>query len=324
MSSGIRARNTVVAASLTGKIPVIGDLKQHRYQMRRCLPGRNRMRSTVQYQVRAGHHRGLIDRQLARGRDADALAAFQAAGRLAGQSVTPHFVVTMGRALLLHTFVRMGETKRVEAALAGMGEQERATGEMRTVLAALRLARGDPRAAAAALGPVPDGSACVGNPRVWLTWAFLLEAAAREALGEVAGAGRALERALDLAEPDGTLLPFLLHPAPGLLERRARHGTAHAALIAQILDLLAGRRQAPPPGAPEWLREPLTGSETRVLRYLPTNLTAPEIADQLCLSVNTVKMHMRHLYAKLGAHHRTEAVERARALGLLAPSPHWR
>jgi LuxR family maltose regulon positive regulatory protein len=57
-----------------------------------------------------------------------------------------------------------------------------------------------------------------------------------------------------------------------------------------------------------------------VLRYLPTKLSAPEIADQLYLSVNTVKTHMRHVYDKLGVHRRHEAVEQARALGLLAPS----
>jgi DNA-binding CsgD family transcriptional regulator len=72
--------------------------------------------------------------------------------------------------------------------------------------------------------------------------------------------------------------------------------------------------------APPGLIEPLSQAETRVLRYLPTNLTAPEIAEQLCLSVNTVRTHMRHVYDKLGAHRRHEAVERARALGLLAPS----
>ena len=55
-----------------------------------------------------------------------------------------------------------------------------------------------------------------------------------------------------------------------------------------------------------------------MLRYLPTNLTAPEIASELYLSRNTVKTHMRNLYAKLGTHSRAEAVERTRALGLLA------
>ena len=57
-----------------------------------------------------------------------------------------------------------------------------------------------------------------------------------------------------------------------------------------------------------------------MLRYLPTNLTAPEIARELSVSPNTVRTHVRHLYTKFGTHHRAEAVERARALGLLAPS----
>ena len=59
-----------------------------------------------------------------------------------------------------------------------------------------------------------------------------------------------------------------------------------------------------------------------MLRYLPTNLPVPQIAGELYVSVHTVKTHMKHLYAKLGTHTRAEAVDRARALGLLAPSPH--
>jgi DNA-binding CsgD family transcriptional regulator len=70
--------------------------------------------------------------------------------------------------------------------------------------------------------------------------------------------------------------------------------------------------------------EALTHGETRVLHYLPTNLSAREIADELFLSVNTVKTHQRHLYQKLGARSRTQAVEQARALGLLAPTPRRR
>ena len=65
----------------------------------------------------------------------------------------------------------------------------------------------------------------------------------------------------------------------------------------------------------------LTHGETRVLRYLPTNLSAPEIAGELYLSVNIVRTHQRHLYQKLGARSRTQAVAHACALGLLAPSP---
>jgi len=155
--------------------------------------------------------------------------------------------------------------------------------------------------------------------------AWLLEAIARDALGDPGAARRALERALSLAKPESLLFPFLLDPAPGLLDRHRRTGTAHAALISEILDLLAGRKPAAPPGPAagrgQGLREPLSQGEIRVLRYLPTKLSAPEIADQLYLSVNTVKTHMRHLYDKLGAHRRHEAVDQARALGLLAPPP---
>ena len=59
-----------------------------------------------------------------------------------------------------------------------------------------------------------------------------------------------------------------------------------------------------------------------MLRYLPTNLTGPEIAGELYVSHNTVKTHVRNLYAKLGTHSRAETVTRARDLGLLAPSAH--
>jgi LuxR family transcriptional regulator, maltose regulon positive regulatory protein len=190
---------------------------------------------------------------------------------------------------------------------------------MRCALAALRLAEDDPQAATAALAPVVDGSASVTN-RGWLTQAFLLEAIARDSLGDPAAAGRALEHALDLAEPDGTMFAFLLHPAPELLHRQVRQYTAHAALIAEILNVIAGKEREPACSEPVRLREPLSESETRVLRYLPTNLSAPEVASELSLSVNTIRTHMRHVYEKLGAHCRTQAVERARAVGLLAPS----
>lgn len=81
-----------------------------------------------------------------------------------------------------------------------------------------------------------------------------------------------------------------------------------------------GLRGIIPPRRPEPLLEPLSESEVRVLRYLPTNLTTPEIARELTVSPNTVRTHIRHLYVKFGTHHRAGTVELARALGLLAPS----
>jgi len=73
--------------------------------------------------------------------------------------------------------------------------------------------------------------------------------------------------------------------------------------------------------APMVLLEPLSESERRVVRYLPTHLSRSEIAAELYVSVNTVKTHMRNLFIKLGAHSRSDAVGRARTLGLLAPQP---
>jgi LuxR family transcriptional regulator, maltose regulon positive regulatory protein len=273
--------------------------------------------------------------EMARGRPADAVAAFQAARQLASTLVTPHTLATPIRAHLLQALVLLGENRRVERAIGELEAGERDGGEMRCTIALLRVAQQDPEAATAALAPVLDGSIRV-HP-VWVVAAALLEASARDALGDQAAADRALERALDLAEPDLMLFPFLIHPAPGLLERHARDCVKHASLIAHILTLLPGHRGVPAPhtggtrvGSPgiteptRELIEPLSRSERRVLRYLPTNLSAPEIARELSVSVNTVRTHMRHLFAKLGAHRRTDAVARAQALGLLAPSPSMR
>ena len=261
--------------------------------------------------------RGLLE--LAHGRDGEALAAFRAAERLAGHLAAPHYLVAPARSRLLLALVRLRETERAEQGLAELSEEDRYCGDIRTAEAALRLAQGDPQAATVVLAPILDGSLPVTSLSLQ-SQAYLLEAIAREALGDPDAAERALERALDMAEPDGTLLVFLLHPAPGLLERHARHRTAHAALLTEILSLLAGRRPTSPPGGPRPPLEPLSNSEIRVLRYLPTNLSAPEIANELYVSPNTVKTHVRNLYVKLGTHRRAEAVARARDLGLLAPS----
>jgi len=255
--------------------------------------------------------------ELARGRECKAMTAFSAAERVAGLLVAAHPRSAPMRAHLLQTLVRLGETASVEQAVAEAGESGR--GEIRNAMAALRIAQGDPRAATLALAPVLTGSAPVTNLG-WKSQTFLLEAIARDALGDPVAAGRALEHALDLVEPDGAVFAFLLHPAPELLAAHARGGTAHAALIAEILDLIAGNKPVLPHGEPDRLREPLSASEARILRFLPTNLSAPEIAGQLSVSVNTIRTHMRHLYEKLGVHSRTEAVEQARILGLLAPS----
>jgi LuxR family maltose regulon positive regulatory protein len=103
-----------------------------------------------------------------------------------------------------------------------------------------------------------------------------------------------------------------------LLDVLPRHETAHGALLADIVDVLRG---APAPKVEEDALssvDELSPSELRVLRYLPTNLTRPEIARELYVSINTVSSHIRSIYSKLGARDRTSAVTRARDLRLFS------
>jgi LuxR family transcriptional regulator, maltose regulon positive regulatory protein len=274
--------------------------------------------------------RGLT--QMARRRHADALADFRIAEQLSGVFASPRALGLPLLALMLLSHVELGETGHVEAALAGLDDEERRGAYTRTALASLRLAQHDPQAAVAALAPILDGT--VSGAEVQTSWAveaLLLESTARDTLGDPDAAGLALERALAAAEPSRVFLPFLLQPVPGLLKRHARQVPERAALITDILSLLRdahGDASFPPvrsavvASSEPRLRESLSQAEMRVLRYLPTGLSVSEIADQLYLSVNTVRTHMRHLYDKLGVHRRHEAVDRARALGLLAPAMH--
>ena len=261
--------------------------------------------------------RGLLE--FARGRHAEAAAAYRDAERMERLLVMPHMFTARVQALKLQMLVRVGETERVERALAEMDEEVRETSQMRVVLAALRLARDDPEAAVDALAPLLDDSTPV-MASGWEIEALLLEAIARDALGDAGAASRALERALEVAEPDGLLLPFLLYPTAELLERQARLRTTHASLIAEILNLLSGHTPAARAKDAAPLQEPLSESELRVLRYLPTNLRGPEIAAELFVSLSTIRTHLRNVYAKLGVHSRADAVKRARELGLLSPS----
>jgi len=168
------------------------------------------------------------------------------------------------------------------------------------------------------IAPEPAGECApqVLQPRWATVHALLLDALARDRLGHRQTADASIERALALAEPDGIMLPFVVTPVRELLERHRGHRTAHAALLSTILDVLAS---ASPPADVPPLLEPLSDAELRVLCYLPSNLRSSEIAAELFVSSNTVRTHLRHIYAKLDAHSRTEAVARARQLGLLAP-----
>lgn len=186
------------------------------------------------------------------------------------------------------------------------------------VLAQLQLADGEWEAArrtVAAWAKERDG---VPTPAAVQAW--VVEALALDRLADHDGAAAALERALELAEPGGlrwALLEFGRSLAPPL-SRQLRRGTAHRALVGDVLAALdagngADRRHAP------FVVEPLSPREQAVLRYLPTMMSNQEIASELYVSVNTVKTHLKAIYRKLDVADRRGAVDRARALELLAP-----
>jgi LuxR family maltose regulon positive regulatory protein len=267
------------------------------------------------------YSRGL--HRLGQGRATDALALFAEAQRLQSFLVAPDPLAISACALAAQTLAGLGDAAAAAAVLDTVSTEEREFAETRIALATIHLARRDPQAAVDALAPLRAGELPV-IADYSLPNGFIVDAVARDRLGDSKAAEDDVERALDLAEPDALVLPFLLTPAREVLERHPRHRTAHAALLATILDVLAGSPVRARRGEQMELAEDLTESEIRVLRYLPSNLSAPEIAATVFLSTSTVKTHMRHIYEKLGAHKRTEAVERARELGLLGPSTRTR
>jgi LuxR family maltose regulon positive regulatory protein len=261
--------------------------------------------------------------ELARGEYAAALVTLEEAERLSHSLGTPHVLRPMMRAHMLHAMVASDQDNRAEQILAQMDADERGGTPARTAEAALRLAQAEPRAARNLLPTSPDDTRAGTRP-LWRIAAFLLDVIACDALDRPDDAGDALERALDAAAPDNVLLPFLLHPAPALLKRHTGRATGHSPLVRRILGGLEPDTYAPAANTgsapPVPLRESLSRSEMRILRYLPTNLSAPEIAAELSLSVNTIRTHLRHVYEKLGAPSRFEAVELARSHGLVAPA----
>jgi LuxR family transcriptional regulator, maltose regulon positive regulatory protein len=252
-----------------------------------------------------------------RGRQHEALEELGAAERLRSQMEGPHALASQVTGWLLATQARAGRPGEARARLAALDEQEARSGEVRNADAVICLAEGEPAAALSAVASALDGTApVVGSATV--IEAHLLAGLAHRELGDQRAASQAAERALALAEAGRLILPFAMTGSAALLETLPRHRTAHAALLADILDVLHGsspaaKQQAASPPAQE-----LSPSELRVLRYLPTSLSRPEIAGELSVSPNTVNSHLRRIYAKLGVQDRSSAVRRARELRLLA------
>jgi LuxR family maltose regulon positive regulatory protein len=252
-----------------------------------------------------------------RGRHREALEEFTAAEHLRSQLEGSHALAAQVTGWLLATQARLGMTGEARALLAALDDERAGSGEIRNARAVICLGEGNPAAALAATADVLDGTApVVGYVTVVVT--HLLAGLAQRQLGDQRAANQAAERALALAEADRLVLPFAITGSRELLEALPRHETAHAALLTDILDVMHGSSLAAHGQQPSPPPEELSPSELKVLRYLPTNLSRPEIASELSVSVNTVNTHVRNIYAKLQARDRSSAVQRARELRLLS------
>jgi LuxR family maltose regulon positive regulatory protein len=145
---------------------------------------------------------------------------------------------------------------------------------------------------------------------------LVLLALARQREGDTGAAMAALSRALELGEPEGYVRIFTGQgPAMApLLTEAARRGVSPlyaARLTGSTGPLPAG------PTRRDTLVDPLSDRELDVLRLLASELSGPDIARHLVVSLNTVRTHTKNIYAKLGVGSRREAVRRADELGLL-------
>ena len=256
---------------------------------------------------------GLL--RVGRGEPEAAIACFQEARSSIAEIHDEHFLALPSVWMEAHQLIDLGRDDEARALLTSVSDVDPV--EVRAPTARLLHRPGDSEAALEQLAPALDITAPYNHMQILLD-AHVVAATIYDEVGDVGGSMRSIEAALELAEPEGFLRSFLDRGGPELgdrLQRQVRQGTAHRALIDEILDRggAAGDR-------PASLPDPLSARELDVLRYLPTSLQLAEISAELFLSVNTVRSHVKSIYRKLDVQRRSQAVERARELRLLGPS----
>ena len=151
---------------------------------------------------------------------------------------------------------------------------------------------------------------------------LVLQSLARRMQGDIAPALAPLERALRLAEPEGYVRLFVDEgmPMAELLREAAKQGITpnyvHRLLAAFGETGKAGEAEGRT-SSTQSLIEPLSERELEVLRLLGTELSGPEVAHELMVSLSTMRTHTRNIYNKLGVDNRRAAVRRAEELHLL-------
>jgi ATP/maltotriose-dependent transcriptional regulator MalT len=184
-------------------------------------------------------------------------------------------------------------------------------------LARLLVAEGDACEALDLLDRVLDVAQAAGRDGS-LVEAGLVRALAHHANGDPDSAAADLAAALTDGVPAGYCRLFLDEgqPMAELLGQVARAGPHHVRTHAEHL-LAAAQRPSAPASAVPASEEELSERELEVLRLLATELSGPEIARRLFVSVNTLRTHTKHIFTKLDANTRRAAVRRAADLGLL-------
>jgi LuxR family maltose regulon positive regulatory protein len=147
--------------------------------------------------------------------------------------------------------------------------------------------------------------------------ALALQALALDVQGKHSQALNSLEEALSLAEPEGYVRTFIDEgePMKGLLRQAASRGIAKEYVVRLLAEFEPGSVKGHPLTQP--LVEPLTGREIQVLKLLATELTGSEIADELMVSLNTMRTHSKSIYSKLAVSNRRAAISKAMDLNLL-------
>ncbi len=162
-------------------------------------------------------------------------------------------------------------------------------------------------------------SAEVGGRAGTVLEVLVLQSLAHQLSGDLPAALLALERALTVAEPEGYVRVFVDEGVPMVVLLKA--AAARQIAPEYVRRLLAAFGTTEPPGhgtVPGTIAsEPLSEREREVLRLLGTDLSGPEIARQLVVSLNTVRTHTKNIYTKLGVNSRRAAVLRAEELGEL-------
>jgi LuxR family maltose regulon positive regulatory protein len=261
------------------------------------------------------HQRALL--RLAQGRLSEAEHEMSSQRRLLQHLKDPSAVVVFRAALPGATVLAAeGRWDKARQVLAEIDGPYHPRAEYLVATASLSAHEGDWEEVLLLVAPVVDGSVQAMQPVTRVEGA-LLAARAHRHLGAVPETQAMVEAALAQAEPFGLVLPFLEASVAELLRGHPRHHTGHGAFLDRIRDAASGAAPASTDDLPA--PDELSDSELRVLGYLASNYSVPEIARELYLSKNTVKTHTRHIFSKLSVNSRTDAVARARSLGLLAP-----